>query len=110
MKTFDDKRGGVEPGYKSSIDTIQGKVLWKTKTHWLIYVSKDDYYNAFISNIEQKDRYHTTFIGYIVIPKGVVVHTCYLATGFWDGLKALLRSGKTPAVTKTKNEFPEELL
>jgi len=26
------------------------------------------------------------------------------------GFKALLRSGKTPAISKTKGEFPEELL
>lgn len=110
MKTFYDKRGGIEPGYLSTIDTVQARVIWKTKTHWLIYVSKDDYYNAGMSWMHNEDRYHTTLIGYIVIPKGVRIHSCYLATGFWDGLKALFRSGKTPAVTKTKDEFPEELL
>jgi hypothetical protein len=110
MKTFYDKRGGLEPGYRSSIDTVQGRVIWKTKTHWLIYVPKDDYYHSGMSWLHNEDRYHTTLIGFIVIPKGVVVHSCDLATGFWDGLRTLLRSGKTPAVTKSKGEFPEELL
>ncbi len=110
MKTFYDKRGKYNPKHVGGIDKVEGRVIWKTKTHWLIYVSKDDYYNAFVSNLEQRYNYHTTLIGYIVIPKGVIVNTCYLATGFWDGLKALFRSGKTPAITKTKNEFPEELL
>ena len=110
MKTFYDKRGGIEPGYKSNIDTVQAKVIWKTKTHWLIYVNPDDYYNSAVSFIHGEDVYHTTLIGYIVIPKGLIIHSCYLATGFWDGLKALFRSGETPAVTKTKGEFPEELL
>lgn len=110
MKTFYDKRGKYDPTLVGGIDKVEGRVIWKTKTHWLIYVSKDDYYNALISNLERKNNYHTTLVGYLVIPKGVIIHSCYLATGFWDGLKALLRSGKTPAVTKTKNEFPEELL
>ena len=110
MKTFYDKRGGVEPGYKSNLDTVQGRVIWKTKTHWLIYVSKDDYYNAFISDLQQKDNYHTTLIGYIVIPKGVIIHSCYLATGFWDGLKQLYRSGLGDYPNKSKGAFPEELL
>lgn len=110
MKTFYDKRGGAEPGHSSNVNTLQGKVIWKTKTHWLIYVDKDDYYNSFLSFVTNEERYHTDLIGYIVIPKGVIIHSCYLATGFWDGVKTLFRSGKTPAVTKSKGEFPEELL
>ena len=110
MKTFYDKRGGDEPGYNSSVGTIEGRVIWKTKTHWLIYVSKDDYHHSSMSWIHNEDRYHTTFIGYIVIPKGVIVYSCYLATSFWDGVRTLFRSGKTPAVTKSKVEVPEELL
>lgn len=110
MKTFYDKRGGAEPGYNSNVNTLQARVIWKTKTHWLIYVDKDDYYNSFMSFVTNEEHYHTDLIGYIVIPKGVIIHSCYLATGFWDGVKTLFRSGKTPAVTKSKGEFPEELL
>lgn len=110
MKTFYDKRGGLGVDDGPKIPALQGKVVWKTKTHWLIYISKDDYYNAFISGIEKRDVYHTTLIGYIVIPKGVIIHQCYLATGFWDGLKALFRSGKAVDEIKSKGEFPEELL
>ena len=108
MKTFYDKRGCHGVDDSPNIEALQGRVLWKTKTHWLIYISKDDYYNSFISNLEQRDVYHTTLIGYIVIPRGVIIHQCYLATGFWDGLKALFKSGKAPVVTK--GNFPEELL
>lgn len=110
MKTFYDKRGGERPGYRSFTDNLQGRVIWKTKTHWLIYIDPDDYYSSHMSWIEGEPRYWTTLIGYIVIPKGVCIRTCYIATGFWDGVKVLFRSRKTPAVTKSKNEFPEELL
>ena len=110
MKTFYDLRGGEKPGYKSEMESLQGRVIWKTKTHWLIYINPDDYHRSSMSFIHGKDHYWTTLIGYIVIPKGVVITSCYLAKGFWDGLKTLFRSGKTPAVTKTKVEFPEELL
>ena len=110
MRTFYDRRGGDRPGFNASIDEVQARVIWKTKTHWLIYVNPDDYYNSVASYLKDDDIYHTTLIGYIVIPKGVIIHSCYLATGFWDGIKALFRSGETPAVTKTKGEFPEELL
>ena len=110
MKTFYDRRADVEPGYIVKTDNIQAKVIWKTKSHMLIYVNPNDYYNSAVSFIQGEDVYHTTLIGYVVIPKGVIIYSCYLATGFWDGLKALFRSGSTPAVTKTKGEFPEELL
>ena len=110
MRTFYDRRGGDRPGFNTSIDEVQARVIWKTKTHWLIYVNKDDYYASSMSFIDNEDRYHTDLIGYIVIPKGVIIQSCYIAKGFRDGLKALFRSGETPAVTKTKGEFPEELL
>ena len=110
MKTFYDKRGKYDATLVGGIDKVEGRVIWKTKTHWLIYVSKDDYYNAFISDLQQKDNYHTTLIGYIVIPKGVIIHSCYLATGFWDGLKQLYRSGLGDYPNKSKGAFPEELL
>ena len=110
MKTFYDKRGGQEPGYLSKMPTLEGRVLWRTKTHWLIYISPDDYYDSFLSFLHNEDKYHTTLTGYIVIPKGVYITSCYLASGFWDGFKALFRSGKTPAISKSKGEFPEELL
>jgi hypothetical protein len=110
MKTFYDLRSGEKPGHKSYMENLQGKVVWKTKTHWLIYIDPDDYYHSDMSWLHGEARYWTTLIGYIVIPKGVCIRTCYIATGFWDGLKALFRSGETPAVTKTKGEFPEELL
>lgn len=110
MKTFYDKRGKYDPRLVSGINKVEGKVLWKTKTHWLIYVSKDDYYDALMSNLERKDNYHTTLVGYLVIPKGVIIHSCYLATGFWDGLKALYRSGLSSYASNSKTELPEELL
>jgi len=110
MKTFYDKRGCRGVDDSPNIEALQGRVLWKTKTHWLIYINKDDYYNSFISNLEQRDVYHTTLIGYIVIPRGVIIHQCYLATGFWDGLKALYRSGLDSYTSNSKGEFPEELL
>jgi hypothetical protein len=62
MKTFYDKRGCRGVDDSPNIEALQGRVLWKTKTHWLIYISKDDYYNSFISNLEQRDVYHTTLI------------------------------------------------
>lgn len=106
MKTFYDK----PPGVKAGIDSVQGRVIWRTNTHWLIYVNKDDYYNAFVSSLEQRDHYHTTLIGYIVIPKGVIIHSCYLATGFWDGIKRLYKSGLGDNPYKDKGEFPKDLL
>ena len=110
MKTFYDKRGGDRPGIDSYAATLQAKVIWKTKTHGLIDVNPDDYYDSHDSFIEGEDKYLTTLIGYVVIPKGLYIQSCYNAKGLWDGLKALFRSGNTPAVTKTKDEFPEELL
>jgi hypothetical protein len=110
MKTFYDKRGGKEPGYLSTLQSVQARVIWRTKTHWLIYVRPDDYYDSVLSFMHNEDRYHTTLTGYIVVPKGVYIKSCYLASGFMDGLRTLFRSGKTPAVTKSKGEFPEELL
>jgi hypothetical protein len=110
MKTFYDRRSGDRAPYNTSIDEVEATVIWKTKTHWLIYVDKNDYYSSAMSFRNNEDMYHTDLIGYIVIPKGVIIQSCYIAKSFWDGVKALFRSGETPAVTKTKGEFPEELL
>lgn len=110
MKTFYDRRNGDRPGYNTFVDEVQARVIWKTKTHWFIYVNKDDYYDSAMSFIQGEEKYHTDLIGYIVVPKGIIIRSGYFAKGFWDGLKALFRSGETPAVTKTKGEFPEELL
>jgi hypothetical protein len=96
MKTFYDKRGKSNVHEKKEFLPLQARVIWKTKTHWLIYVPVENQVN----NLR----------GYMVVPRTVYIYEVYFATGFWDGLKALFRSGKTPAVTKSKVEFPEELL
>lgn len=96
MKTFYDIRGKKNVHEKKDFLPLQAKVIWKTKTHFLIKVPVENQVN----NLR----------GYMVVPRTVYIYEVYFATGFWDGLKALFRSGKTPAVTKTKGEFPEELL
>jgi len=110
MKTFYDLRGGETKNDKPQVETVEGRVIWKTKTHWLIYINPDDHYNPILSKIYKDDMYWTTLIGYIVIPKGVRITSCYFATGLVDGLKNLFKTGKTSTITKSKGEFPEELL
>ena len=95
MKTFYDTRGRENVHEKTYVP-LQARVIWKTKTHFLIKVPIENEVN----NLK----------GYMVIPRTIYIYKVYFATGFWDGLKALFRSGETPAVTKTKGEFPEELL
>lgn len=96
MRTFYDARGKANVHEEKEYLPLQAKVIWKTKTHWLIYVPVENQVN----NLR----------GYMVVNRTVYIYQVYFATGFWDGIKALFRRGKTPAVTKSKGEFPEELL
>ena len=95
MKTFYDIRSKENVHEKTHVP-LQARVIWKTKTHFLIKVPIENEVN----NLK----------GYMVIPRTIYIYKVYFATGLWDGLKALFRGGETPPITKAKGEFPEELL
>ena len=112
MKTFYDRRADVEPGYIVKTDNIQAKVIWKTKSHMLIYVNDKNPIKSDLKKIFGDMVYYAPLAGYLVIPKSENIYTCYFAKGFWDGLISLFKNSRrlAPSSSKTKVEFPEELL
>lgn len=93
MKTFYDMRGKLNWSINDSKEflPLQARVIWKTKTHFLIKVPIENQ----INNLR----------GYIVIPRTIYIYKVYLAEGLIDGLKALFNNGQ-PVPKKAKlNDF-----
>jgi len=87
MKTFYDMRGKFSVHEPKDFVPLQARVIWKTKTHFLIKVPIENQ----INNLR----------GYIVIPRTIYIYKVYLAEGFLDGLKTLFNNGQ-PVPKKAK--------
>jgi hypothetical protein len=77
MRLFYDSRGFYRSKNKNT-QLLLGRVLWKRKDYWLLWISPSD----------------SQITGFIVTPKTVYLYNIYLATNLWDAFKYFLKITK----------------